>query len=49
MDFRPVRRAREAFQKVKVPAAIQDMRVRLRRFPDLPEAQALRARAASLP
>lgn len=33
---------------VKVRAAIQDMRVRLRRFPDLPEAQELRARAAAL-
>lgn len=33
---------------VKVRAAIQDMRVRLRRFPDPREAQELRTRAAAL-
>ncbi|MET7852315.1 tetratricopeptide repeat protein [Streptomyces avermitilis] len=38
----------DGVRSVKVRAAIQDMRVRLRRFPDVPEAQELRTRAAAL-
>ncbi|MCQ9179223.1 hypothetical protein KMT30_09280 [Streptomyces sp. IBSBF 2953] len=38
----------DGVHSVKVRAAVQDMRVRLRRFPDLPEAQELRTRAAAL-
>ncbi|MGA5442230.1 tetratricopeptide repeat protein [Streptomyces griseoincarnatus] len=38
----------DGVRSVKVRAAIQDMRVRLRRFPNLPEAQELRTRAAAL-
>lgn len=37
----------DGVRSVKVRAAIQDMRVRLRRFPNLPEAQELRTRAAA--
>ncbi|MGW7046397.1 hypothetical protein ACWGDT_27660 [Streptomyces avermitilis] len=38
----------DGVRSVKVRAAIQDMSVRLRHFPDVPEAQELRTRAAAL-
>ncbi|MEU0215580.1 tetratricopeptide repeat protein [Streptomyces sp. NPDC006265] len=37
----------DGVRSVKVRSAIQDMRVRLRRFPNLPQAQELRTRAAA--
>jgi hypothetical protein len=38
----------DGVRSAKIRAAIQDMRVRLRRFPDMAEAQELRTRAAAL-
>ncbi|MFE4666259.1 tetratricopeptide repeat protein [Streptomyces sp. NPDC056716] len=38
----------EGVRSVKIRTAVQDMRVRLRRFPDMAEAQELRTRAAAL-